>query len=216
MTDHELAELCARTYYGFAVRHADDATVICCRASRSLRDWTQDLFVLNHYHPVLGRLHAGFFTEASQIAPEIAKVGLGRPFVLTGHSRGGALALLLGALLKAQGRVASAIVTFGAPRAGGIELADYLADIPIRQYRCGDDPVPYWPDAPFCTARPLLQVGAPLQNPLKDHEISRYVSEVRNGVEAAKPVGDRAQNSGWRDRSNVLSDSHLRMVGQLG
>ena len=190
MTDRDLAKLCGSTFDAaseITIWHDPDTSdvTVCLRASKTLRDWAQDFLVLEHNHPALGRIHDGFLAEASAIMPQIAGVCVGRRFILTGHSRGGALALVLGGLLKAQGLVASAIVTFGAPRAGGLPLATYLADVPVRQYRCGGDPIPFWPDAPFCSARPLLQVGDALSNPLKDHEIARYVSEVRDGIETA-------------------------------
>jgi hypothetical protein len=187
MTDHDLAEFCNATFNkddGVSVFHDTESedTIVCIRASKTLRDWAQDLLVLETEHPTLGRIHEGFLAEALAIAPRIAEACAGRPFTLTGHSRGGSVAVVLGALLKLSGVVPTAIVTFGAPRAGGPKLAAFLNDVEVRQYRCGGDPIPFWPDEPFCPVRPLLQVGHTLLNPLADHAMARYVTEVRDGV----------------------------------
>jgi pimeloyl-ACP methyl ester carboxylesterase len=184
MTDHDLAVLCktfAGHAAGYSVRRYEAETVVALRGSTTVRDWVQDMLVLEIEHPVLGRVHEGFLAEAAGMASGIAQDCAGRPFTLCGHSRGGAIALVLGALLKGSGCVASAIVTFGAPRAGGPRLADALWPIPIRQYRCGGDPIPFWPEPPFANIGPLIEVGQPQLNPIADHYASRYAEEVRDG-----------------------------------
>ena len=181
MDDHDLAEICrtcAHDQSGVTVYHLDESLVVCLRGSLTFRDWTQDFLVLETSHPLLGRVHEGFLAEAASMAPQIAQVCAGRQFSLTGHSRGGAIALLLGGLLKGSGQVADAIVTFGAPRAGGAALAEALKPIPVRQYRCGGDPIPFWPEPPFADAAPLINIGIPALNPISDHAIGRYASVI--------------------------------------
>lgn len=186
--DRRLAEICRETFEHdepVTVREDGDGLIVCVRASKDSRDWVQNFLALPTKDRLVGVVHDGFLAEARQIMRQIAPALQGRRFVITGHSRGGAIALVLGGLLKGSGLVADAIVTFGAPRAGWRGLAEALQGIPVRQYRCGGDPVPYWPDAPYVDVVPLHQIGTGLLNPLSDHAIGRYVEELARGGQTA-------------------------------
>lgn len=188
-SDFDLASACAvvsRAIGPWGTVLHDDTLVFVLRGTAGWREWAQNLLPLMIDSPI-GGVHAGFLTGASEILDAGAvKLAAGGRFVLCGHSRGGALAVVLGGLLKARGYVAEAIVTFGAPRAGDQRLHDYLVDIPMRQYRNGEDAVPMWPDPPFCHGRePLHQVGMPV-HPVEDHAIGRYVEGLRQHEQKAR------------------------------
>jgi pimeloyl-ACP methyl ester carboxylesterase len=180
LSDFELARLLEGQQAPAIVYSVDGVAHILLRGSASPFDWAQNFLPLLYPHPMLGEVHAGFLTAASQILAQIApQLASERRFVIAGHSRGGAIACLLAGLLRARGQVAEAIVTFGAPRAGTADLKDFLRGIAVRQYRNGEDAVPDWPDPPFChVADALLTVGNPV-NPKADHGIAAYVTALR-------------------------------------
>lgn len=110
-------------------------------------DWTTNF----HAIPVQpagalpGKVHQGFYEAAMGLLPTVkarlpANAGL-KHFVFTGHSLGGALAFLTGALLKNAGPVYPQLITFGAPRAGDQTFVDAQAAIPHARYVNGFDVV---------------------------------------------------------------------------
>jgi len=74
------------------------------------------------------RVHKGFAQSIEKLIPNIladlTQVPEGKRIVFVGHSLGGALSTLLSAKHKPD-----ELVTFGAPRVAGPELAEYLSDI---------------------------------------------------------------------------------------
>ena len=91
--------------------------------------------------------HTGFATAASLVAEEVATAvrDLGAPVVLSGHSLGGALAVLVGLALRlGAGADVRRVVTFGAPPAGDAALAA-LCDrvLPAHaRFTLRSDPIP--------------------------------------------------------------------------
>jgi len=198
LTDRAYAELCQTSYsdvphYGTsdgarAFRTSiDGLTIFCFPGSRSFQDWAIDLIALpadeteSNNTLDLGPVHAGFLERTRRclnlIEPDLLSSG---PHALCGHSLGGAIALLTGALMVARGHTPPAvIVTFGAPRVGCDRYVEVLRSVSIRQYRFGSDPVPLVPTHPFKHARePLLQVGVPIRSfdLFANHKIKNYVS----------------------------------------
>jgi len=82
-----------------------------------------------------GLVHTGFFDTVQELQPKIQKAlkGIKTPIFITGHSLGGALALLASILIKGRERFA-ACYTYGCPRAGNEQFADHLFKVPV--YRC--------------------------------------------------------------------------------
>jgi len=81
------------------------------------------------------------------------------PMYLTGHSLGGALAIVFGALCKWRTIPPVEIVTFGAPSVGyGGGLKWHLQDIPQARYVNGADCVPTHPMAGMHTS-PAIPIG---------------------------------------------------------
>lgn len=105
--------------------------VLCFRGTEKPRDWMDDLRStpvdfswLWPTLPELGQIHAGFghaLRDAwGQIIAEVIPNQM-KPLYITGHSLGGALAALTGAVLavsRATPRRVSGIYTFGQPRIG--------------------------------------------------------------------------------------------------
>lgn len=189
-TDRTLAGLAASAYGApptwragdvhACLTEMPDATVIAFRGTEpeSLADWVRDLEAWPMWVRGLGYCHDGFASGVLAIWPALS-AGLydrGR-VILTGHSLGGALAVIAAGMLALNGTPAARLVTFGAPRAGTDKLVGVLRATPARQYRCGDDPVPEVPGF-FEHVRPLIEVGSASLDPLRDHEIARYQAAV--------------------------------------
>jgi predicted lipase len=161
----------------------------CFPGSRSIEDWLLDAVAIpaldteTFDDAKLGPLHYGFLVRANKCLDLIqGNLLAATEFSLCGHSLGGAIALLAGAMLVAEGHKAPAeIVTFGAPRAGFEQYAEAVSSIPIRQYRFGADPVPLVPTHPFVHAKePLFQIGTPVGglNLFANHSITNYIGAL--------------------------------------
>jgi len=167
---------------------ADGTTaIVAFRGSVTVLDWLRDFLfapVAVRAHPQLGRCHAGFLNGAESIADAVAGAVDARPFVLTGHSLGGALAVGVAGLLICAGVAPDAVVTFGAPRFGMARFAALLEPYPVRQYVRGNDPVPVLPfDVPpewafLDTSDPPLRIGKAQADRFACHHIDGYVADV--------------------------------------
>lgn len=132
-------------------------------------------------HPVLGRIHAGFYLFSRPLIPVVLAAIGDDPFALAGHSLGAALALLLGAELIIRGRRPQRIGAFAPPRVGMPDFVRTVTAVPVGAYRFGDDPVTEvpitLPGFPYAQV-PLIAIGAPMPNPLDCHHIGNYASTV--------------------------------------
>lgn len=138
---------------------------------RSLEDWLNDANFAPQTDPELGQVHKGFRDSFYNLWPAIAKqiqvwqaAGKLGPQVnvyLTGHSKGGALAMLGALKLRADKLLpVTEVDTFGAPRVGGADFAARYAAQGINGYRYEnqDDVVPHVPlDQMELTILPLLE-----------------------------------------------------------
>ena len=125
----------------------DDCTVIAFRGTASLRDWLTDAeFPLRPLPGSPGRVHAGFLTAIDSILPDLlaflappkaqSPEPKASPVFLTGHSLGGALAVLAAWYLQAQGLPVHSVYTFGQPRVGDRAFASlYSALLGTKTYR---------------------------------------------------------------------------------
>lgn len=129
----------------------------------SLFDWFQDIFMVSPAaeSPVPGMVHKGFWDAVqaiwSQIVTEVQGLVQANPdarLYITGHSKGGAMAILSAALIHftSDSPVPSptAVYTFAAPHAGDTDFAAAfpLATIPVTPYEGYLDLVPFLPPTP--------------------------------------------------------------------
>jgi hypothetical protein len=188
--DAALADACSRAYDGTTwerndchalAAEADGVHVVAFRGTAGARDWLIDFDALPKLHPGLGFCHQGFLDGVAGIADQIRADLAGKRVIITGHSKGGGEALIFAGLLVLAGQGPDAVVTFGAPRAAFATLGQVLDQVPVRQYRHGNDPVPMVPLelAGWRHVRePLIQVGQPSLDPISDHLISGYRSAL--------------------------------------
>lgn len=126
----------------------------------------------------LGRVPKGFKICARRINDEIEQhiVDKRTPLYVTGHSLGGAIAVMTAALLANRGYNVVGCITFGCPKVGHIDLI-HKHGIPLVMYKNGKDVVTTVP--PFY-GRPVEQMRlSPSEGRFKDHSISRYVEALR-------------------------------------
>ena len=148
----------------------------------SWADWLRDFASWPHTdrgHPALGRCHDGFLTGALSVFPGLQKLlPVAMPYAITGHSLGGALAIVTGALMQSIGNPPLRLTTFGAPRVGiGDTLHTLLGPIAGLRFRRGDDPVPTVPAWPYANDRDWTPVGAAGFPRIEDHMIAGYLAD---------------------------------------
>lgn len=125
---------------------------------QTLDDWMQELeFGLVEGAQLPGRVHKGFRSALDFLWDEVSSMVIGqlaglesRRLLITGHSKGGALANLAAARFASQGVAGGAdvaVCTFGAPRPGDIAFANaYRKLVPAAvRYEFRDDIGPHLP-----------------------------------------------------------------------
>lgn len=147
--------------------NSDDGIILAFRGTlppaldwASFFDWAQNIFMVAPIAapPLPGKVHEGFWHAIqaiwSPILTEVLQLQTlypGRSLYITGHSKGGAMAILAAALLAfskpADIPQPAAVVTFAAPHAGDSTFAAHfpLAAIPVTPYENYLDLVPFLP-----------------------------------------------------------------------
>ncbi|MGN6626376.1 MAG: lipase family protein [Tepidisphaeraceae bacterium] len=145
---------------------APDYAVLAYRGSDpiTLPNWVTDavvkLVTCDEYD---GRVHHGFSSALrrtwGKIEPILERVG-DRPLFITGHSMGGALAVLTACRLARAGRPPAATYTFGAPRVGD---PAFCAGYSLATYRVVNR-LDLVPELPLASVRNLLPEKPRLTN----------------------------------------------------
>jgi len=185
------AKLSARVYKHWDARTAgiesltnEDKSIIAFAGTdvRQPQDVLRDLRIIPLWSPDLGLSPAGFLKAARRLGyivlDHLADNRM-ESVTLTGHSLGGAVALITAALIAREcpgDKKVREVVTFGAPRVGRLRTLD----CPITQYRYQNDIVP---TVPWLMPRPgkLTQIGDnnTRGNWISDHGIMNYINELR-------------------------------------
>lgn len=104
----------------------DDVTAIAFKGTTTWREWLNNCNV--YLEPTqFGRIHAGFKNTIQNLGPILYRIiypdiQAGAKIVLTGHSRGGALALVFACFLALNGCRAHRVAMFGSPKVGDEEF----------------------------------------------------------------------------------------------
>jgi triacylglycerol lipase len=131
------------------VAEAKDFIIVAFRGTTSALDkktdfslFTEQIQVVNH--PKKVRVHRGFYAAYLNVeAPlhEVLSAIDKKPIYLTGHSLGGAVALVASAALAGHdilGERIAAVYTFGCPRVGGPDFANIVKAPHYRVFNSGD------------------------------------------------------------------------------
>lgn len=95
----------------------------------SLSDWKTDAYTKFLDVQGVGRMHTGFHTAYEDVRKDVEKVineNKGKKIWLTGHSLGGAMAVVCGVQLKKAKMVDPQIITYGQPRVGNNQTALWI------------------------------------------------------------------------------------------
>lgn len=95
----------------------DELVMVTFRGTESTADWLSNLNVSTRVIPGVGAVHAGFLGQFEALRPELERLLRGRanlPLLVTGHSLGGAIAVLA-ATSWANSRPVRALYTYGQP-----------------------------------------------------------------------------------------------------
>ena len=103
---------------------ADGTQYVCFRGSKSAQDWIEDGEVDLVKWATYGKVHAGFLKSFSSVYLQLQKtLRMDMPVIVTGHSLGGAQAVLGAFNLAGCGFKVLSCYTFGQPRVGNIAFA---------------------------------------------------------------------------------------------
>lgn len=133
---------------GFAA-WSDRLAVIAFRGTTNLADWLRNMdrsMVRREW--AAGRVHLGWSEAVESVGGQlryaVKHMPLGVPLLLTGHSLGGALAVLAAAWLEHDGARPAGVCTFGQPMVGNRAFAESLR-APLLRVARGRDGVPILP-----------------------------------------------------------------------
>jgi hypothetical protein len=119
------------------VMSIDDVTVIVFRGTDDARDWIASLnrFTVDTPH---GKAHRGFYDAYQRLKPQIIAIlrqNDEKHVWITGHSLGGALAVLCAYdLIENEGANVSGVITFGQPMVARAVLAKHLDSLLASRY----------------------------------------------------------------------------------
>ena len=119
------------------------------RNAASVRDWLANFDAYSeNVDGFAGRVHRGFAGQLKGVAQllidDLTARKFAAPLYVTGHSQGGAVAVLATQALQAAGFPVTATYTFAAPRAGNDAFADSVKT-PVFRLEFGNDIVPHVP-----------------------------------------------------------------------
>ncbi|KAF2458542.1 Alpha/Beta hydrolase protein [Lineolata rhizophorae] len=140
-----------------AVDHTNCLIVVAFRGSRSVRNFLADINFVQVPTDICATCtaHKGFWVSWLEARDGVLDAVEGAAdenpsykVVAVGHSLGGAIASFAAAQLRNDG-YDTALYTYGSPRIGGSEIADFITNQPGGNYRVThyNDPVPRLPPA---------------------------------------------------------------------
>lgn len=130
-----------------------DFTVVSYSGSADMKDWLHDLTfdqIRDTTWAFPGRFHRGFYNAIQgrwqEILDETSRQSAGKPVYVTGHSLGGAMAILTAARLANAGLPVASVYAFAAPRVGDEEFAaryDALLGARTWRFNNNEDIIPH-------------------------------------------------------------------------
>lgn len=156
--------------------------VLAFRGSNDIHDWFSNV----HITPVdtaRGTIHSGFYSEYQKLSPlfESDLINAGsRTVFLTGHSLGGALAVITACFFL---HIKPVVVTFGSPRVGTKGFNDNLSSLIYIRWVNGNDKVCKLPVRKYShcgTKRRLEFVWYRRFTQKSPHHIYNYLKSIRS------------------------------------
>ena len=169
MNDYEIAKICCRLYADdsekdkfwdriwttdgsyAAVKFIEGKPVLVFRGSSTAYDWYLNFKADPERDGSVGWVPRGFGLGFWPIQDEVMAFLRGSTPIVTGHSRGAAIACVAAGIMKCHGITPSKLVIMGCPRPGEDTLRSILSNVPVSNYKNGSDPVtdvPFYIDLP--------------------------------------------------------------------
>lgn len=132
------------------INHDKKEIIISTRGTANIKNALVDMMIKRKYDNDLKiDLHNGFLQSESEIfvsvIPIIEKYKKDYKINITGHSLGGAIAIILAMDLKFSGYNIEKIITFGQPKVTGKKGIKKFKDLPLLRIVHDKDPVPLVP-----------------------------------------------------------------------
>ncbi|MCA6063095.1 lipase family protein [Thalassolituus marinus] len=155
----------AESQVSYFLSSTDDMQTIAVRGTANLTNAMVDLDIEFQPDEQLGiTLHKGFKTSAAAVYADVKPhLDSSKPITVTGHSLGGAIAVIVAMFLEQEQRTPAQVITFGQPKVTNVTGAGVFDDIPLTRVVTPKDIVPLVP--------PL----SPLQ--IKDMDIYWHMGE---------------------------------------
>jgi hypothetical protein len=182
-----------------AVISAPGFDVLVFRGSEEGADWLTNLNGLKDRWDGNGKVHVGFRQALDEVWDDVTNKlqNVRGPLFLTGHSLGGALAILAGARLGRDG-VKRAVYAYGTPRVGNSDFVNqYPSSVTVHRVINDDDAVATVPpallgyrhvgEARVITEDGKLIVGQPMKVPALFRSLDKAVQRVLAGKGVALP-----------------------------
>lgn len=131
----------------YFLSEANGVQTIAVRGTDNLENAIIDLSLSLKDDPILDiKLHQGFAAAARAVYKDMQPyLKKDEPIHITGHSLGGAIAVILGMYLKHDGDNITQIITFGQPKVTNVTGAKAFADLPLIRVVDENDIVPLVP-----------------------------------------------------------------------
>ena len=181
ISHQDLSIICAESYASVDFEEANievvvrENSVFAFRGTDEAKDVVRDLRILPWWINELGWVPAGFAKASRSLATKVLSECMARDIdsgeiILTGHSLGGAVAMLVGAFLVRDEVKVREIVAYGAPRCGRLKILDQT---PVTLYRNGKDLVPMVP--PLMRRHKVMEEFGERKHYIRDHFMKNYV-----------------------------------------
>lgn len=164
------------------IKRIGDIDVVAFRGSTTLEDWIRNFESIPVYSPPLGFVADGFIVGLQDVFENLLTV-IGPNYIVTGHSRGAAIATNYAARMTSAGKPPMALIVLAPPRTGFSDLKSLILKIPVsRAYANKNDPVvavPPWCSHPY----DLVEIDIPPPEkdpwgPIAPHHSELYVSAI--------------------------------------
>lgn len=179
---------------------APSVAILAFRGTDHIQDWMANLTAFPVNWEQGGKVHYGFKEEFTEVWADIAAYldTLTVPIIYTGHSLGGALALLAASVKPPQ-----MVYTFGAPRVGDQQFVDSLKNVPIYRVMNNRDIVPTLPPITaileFCHAGELHYIT-------HDSQLLTNPDDELIDLDRRKNAPVISKSRDWFDPYEFLSD----------
>ncbi|MCV2403028.1 lipase family protein [Marinomonas sp. C2222] len=131
----------------YFLSESDGVQTIAIRGTANLNNVILDLSVSLTSDDVLGiKLHHGFASGSKAVFEDLLPyLSKDKPVFITGHSLGGAIAVILAMQLQKEGYPLQQVVTFGQPKVTNVSGAKAFSNLPLIRIVTPEDIVPLVP-----------------------------------------------------------------------